>query len=377
MRSSRPLRILLVALPAVVAMAYQGLAAAQGPGHTISGILTESPGCMGAERGWTVALDPGFITTTTSLNDGSFSFSNVSDGSYTVYPLPPCNPFGCWNALPVTVAGSDRTGLQICLQGPLPTPTPVPPYTPAPTPTGPAPTPPPTPQTPIPGGPDLAVTISGPPPLFTPIAPDDPLNFVVSVWNLGDAAASPVEVVDPDVGFSPVAVQSTQGSCALFYNGSYGVRLFCDLGTLDPPGGPGESSAAIVLSGPAPDTGRAPGLGVIRTNTVTVDPGSKVAESNESNNTASVDYFLVVPLPTPTPTYTQIPATPTITPTPDTGAAGDPPVGGIAEAPEDFGATHGGGGLPVGEIAMLAGIAVVAATAGGWYARRRFGRQRR
>jgi hypothetical protein len=65
---------------------------------------------------------------------------------------------------------------------------------------------------------------------------------------------------------------------------------------------------------------------------------------------------------------------PVVTPT---ATVGDPAVGGIAEPPDEMNAAHGGGGLPIGEIAMLAGVAVVAATAGGWYARRRFGRQRR
>ncbi len=52
-------------------------------------------------------------------------------------------------------------------------------------------------------------------------------------------------------------------------------------------------------------------------------------------------------------------------------------VGGIGEPPDDMKTTHGGGGPPVGAIAMLAGVAVVVAMAGGWYAQRRVGRQRR
>ena len=117
--------------------------------------------------------------------------------------------------------------------------------------------------------------------------------------------------------------------------------------------------------------------------TAVADSNNDVGEIDETNNSLTETIDLVTlptctatpaatftPNPTPTPTPT---LTPTVTPTRDPAMV----VGGIAEPPEDFGATHGGGGLPMGEIAMLAGVAVVTATAGGWYARRRFGRQRR
>ena len=159
--------------------------------------------------------------------------------------------------------------------------------------------------TPIPGGPELTVDISGPPPLFTPVAPSQPLTIVIVAHNLGDAAANPVKVLGWPVGIFGATIQTTQGSCTLTPDNPLDMfrnRLVCDLGTLSPPGGPGASSATITVSGHAPQsTGRAPGLGVIVDNAVTVDPDSNVAESNEENNTVDVKYFLVNPLPTSTP----------------------------------------------------------------------------
>ncbi len=90
--------------------------------------------------------------------------------------------------------------------------------------------------------------------------------------------------------------------------------------------------------------------------------------------------------PTPVRTATFIPVAsatvgsgPTATTGPTPTATSTPriiPVGGLAEAPEHMGGTHGGG-PPAGEIAMLAGVALVVVTAGGWYAWGRLGRQRR
>jgi hypothetical protein len=153
------------------------------PVHAVSGTAYEFPGCMGYMRGWTVVLNPAGSTAQTDVQYGTFSFSGVPDGSYTLEMSASCNPYGCWDPVPVTVIGSDVAGIQIC---PHAVPTPLP--------------------------------------------------------------------------------------------------------------------------------------------TATVDP---------------------------------------------------PAVGGIAEPPEDVSGTGGGGGLTAGAIAMLTGVAVVAATAGGWYARRRFRRQRR
>lgn len=112
------------------------------------------------------------------------------------------------------------------------------------------------------------------------------------------------------------------------------------------------------------------GMGGLLTGTANWDHA--VPESAYWNNSLTEEVVLIT-LPTCTATPTGVA---TATATPIVGGTPDPAgVGGIAEPPDDFTATHGGGGLPVGEIAMLAGVAVVAGSAGGWYARRRFGSQ--
>ncbi len=218
--------------------------------------------------------------------------------------------------------------------------------------------------TPIPGGPDLTVDKGGPPPLYTPVPPLGSLTFVIVAHNLGDTAAGPVEVLDPYLGVpNGTTVQTTQGSCTLTPVDGWGVRMLCDLGTLDSQGGSGPSSATITVSGQAPyTTGRPPGLGVLMENTVTVDPENKIAETNEGNNTASVTYFLVEPLPTSTPT-------------PKAGPVGgsvvfNDAVGGSAE---QRGVTTDESGWAVAGAATLAGglLAAAVAIAGVWHTRRR------
>ena len=333
MRSSRLLQLLFVALPFAAAVMYPGLSSAQGPGHTISGTAYEFPGCMGYMRGWTVVLDPVGSIAQTDLQSGTFSFSGVPDGSYTLVMSASCNPYGCWDDVPVTVAGVDRTGLQICPHGPVATSTPTPTATPA-----------------------LSYQSNASPPSGTYVDPTAAPTFSYSlvISNAGQTAVTPLIVHFDliDVAGPPTAFSSTQGTCAWsdqpdYYHGASTGE--CDLGTLPPAGG-SPSSATVNLNG------------TIFWNFYSHEY-AHVAVSVNGTPVAGITY----PFGTPTPTGTPI-----------AGSTPDPPsVGGIAEPPEDFGGTHGGGGLPVGEIAMLAGVAVVAASAGGWYARRRFGRQRR
>ncbi len=101
--------------------------------------------------------------------------------------------------------------------------------------------------------------------------------------------------------------------------------------------------------------------------TAAADWGNVITESDETNNSLTKN---IIRPACGTPTMTPIPtATPTAT------ATYDPPsVGGLAEAPEDAGGANGGG-PPTGALAMLAGVALVVVTAGGWYARRVFARK--
>jgi|GEM_PF-1800741 len=217
---------------------------------------------------------------------------------------------------------------------PWPTFTPLPTYTPTPTAT---PTSTPT-ATKTPGGigPDLMVED-----MYSAQTMENycntPAGLIVVVKNDGTSAA----------GISTTAVTGGMDG--------YPVYLYT------PALGPGQSVALFAYKGSG-------------TLTAMADYDNIVHESDESNNSLTKDVYLIT-LPTCTATP---PVTPTATATPIPVGTPDPAgVGGIAEPPEDFGGTHGGGGLPIGAIAMLAGVAVVAGSAGGWYARRRFGRQRR
>jgi hypothetical protein len=93
-------------------------------GYTIAGSVAEFPPCTGAMRGVMVRLLPPGRTTSTDLYSGNFAFDGVPDGAYVLSIEPPCNPFGCWPQVPVTVRGGD-VGVQICPE-PRITPTPVP-----------------------------------------------------------------------------------------------------------------------------------------------------------------------------------------------------------------------------------------------------------
>jgi len=93
----------------------------QSAGHTVSGHVAEFPSCEGSMRGVTVALKPTDRTTATDLlPGGSFAFSNVPDGDYTLVVLSPCNPYGCWQDTPVTVAAAD-VYVGICMNAPTAT----------------------------------------------------------------------------------------------------------------------------------------------------------------------------------------------------------------------------------------------------------------
>jgi hypothetical protein len=87
---------------------------------TLSGMVTEFPLCQGAQRGFTVTLEPLGLTAQTDLSTGGFSFE-VPPGDYTLSVSPSCNPFGCWPQTPVSVVDED-VFVQICPEE-LPTPT--------------------------------------------------------------------------------------------------------------------------------------------------------------------------------------------------------------------------------------------------------------
>ena len=76
--------------------------------YTVSGVVCEFPlPFCGAMRGVTVTLLPLARETTTSLVDGSFALFNVPNGTYSIVVSPSCNPFGCYEPTPVTVADAD------------------------------------------------------------------------------------------------------------------------------------------------------------------------------------------------------------------------------------------------------------------------------
>jgi hypothetical protein len=74
------------------------------PKNGINGTLFESQ--SGFMRGAIVRLEPLGAQTTTSIQDGSFFFLGIPDGSYTIVVLDPaCTPFGCYYPYPVNVSG--------------------------------------------------------------------------------------------------------------------------------------------------------------------------------------------------------------------------------------------------------------------------------
>lgn len=84
--------------------------------HRISGSVAEFPHCEGRMRGVTVRLEPLGETTVTSIgpdSGGIFDFANVPPGDYTLTIEPRCNPFGCWDPVPVRVVDQD-VAVQVC-----------------------------------------------------------------------------------------------------------------------------------------------------------------------------------------------------------------------------------------------------------------------
>lgn len=87
-----------------------------GTGHTISGVVTESPPCDGGVDGVTVVLEPLGRRTesaTVGLSPGFYAFTNVPPGEYTVRTEPACTLDGCWAPRPVTVSTFD-VGASFC-----------------------------------------------------------------------------------------------------------------------------------------------------------------------------------------------------------------------------------------------------------------------
>jgi hypothetical protein len=107
--------------------------------YTVSGTVAEFPPCSGRMRGVTVRLEPlGLVTQTSNatVDGGTFAFSNVPIGDYTVRVAQGCSPLGgCWAVTPLRVDDSDVT-VRICMDRveppPIPTPTACPVSTPCP-----------------------------------------------------------------------------------------------------------------------------------------------------------------------------------------------------------------------------------------------------
>jgi hypothetical protein len=78
-------------------------------GRIVAGTVCEfpPPSICGALRGATVTLLPKGLQTTTSLDDGTFVFSDVANGFYELTVSPVCTPFGCYGPTAVTVADAD------------------------------------------------------------------------------------------------------------------------------------------------------------------------------------------------------------------------------------------------------------------------------
>jgi hypothetical protein len=86
--------------------------------YTVSGTVAEFPPCSGRMRGVTVRLEPlGLVTQTSNatVDGGTFAFSNVPIGDYTVRVAQGCSPLGgCWAVTPLRVDDSDVT-VRICM----------------------------------------------------------------------------------------------------------------------------------------------------------------------------------------------------------------------------------------------------------------------
>ncbi|MGH7488105.1 MAG: hypothetical protein ACREMY_21280, partial [bacterium] len=99
---------------------YQPSWQSSAPG-TINGTVYESP--SGFYRGVSVVLHPLELKTTTSVSDGSFSFTNVPLGNYTLN-VGACSYYGCYGTIPVAHS-STKTYIAIYPTPNTPTPTPV------------------------------------------------------------------------------------------------------------------------------------------------------------------------------------------------------------------------------------------------------------
>jgi uncharacterized repeat protein (TIGR01451 family) len=177
----------------------------------------------------------------------------------------------------------------VCAATPTPTPTDTPTESPTPTATN---TPTETPTfTPTPFGPELTISKDDSP---DPVSAGDPLTYTIVVTNTGGQVASPVEVEDSAPLVGEVTADVTPwGTCTV----TGGNNVFCDVDTLFPPSDPRSSSATITISGLAPQVavGQPPGACGYMFNTATVDPHDKIAEMDESNNSATEETLVCNP----------------------------------------------------------------------------------
>jgi hypothetical protein len=138
------------------------------------------------------------------------------------------------------------------------------------------------------------------------------MTYAIDVGNVGEADADFVRVIDtPDDNFTYTGVATSRGSCAL--DGSVtGGTLDCDLGLLEVNG-----SATIFVTGHF-----AAIVDHDVSNTVTADPEDLIPESDELNNSATINARLMIHTPTRSFAATRTPTRPRPTP-PDEFVQGD------------------------------------------------------